>query len=100
MYAACSTLATDAETALAIEALIPGEIDGLLAHVAGPVTDGWRIVDVWESEEKYQRFAAEVLAPAVRQVVGDRKLAVAPQTLAVHGQTFRRGNEVLAPAGL
>jgi hypothetical protein len=25
--------------------------DGFIAHFAGPTDDGWRVVDVWESEE-------------------------------------------------
>lgn len=71
MYATCVTLPTDTATAEAIEALIPGTPEGLVAHVAGPVEEGWRIVDVWESEEHSRRFQSEVLAPAMRQVLGD-----------------------------
>jgi len=25
--------------------------DGILSHTAGPTDDGWRVIDVWESEE-------------------------------------------------
>ena len=32
--------------------------DGLLLHAAGPTDEGFRIVQVWESEEAWQRFAA------------------------------------------
>jgi hypothetical protein len=37
---------------------------GLVAHVAGPVEGGWRIVNVWESEDAYRRFTSERLLKA------------------------------------
>jgi hypothetical protein len=42
--------------------------DGGLFHVAGPMPGGWRVVDIWESEEAFERFAGERLRPAVEQV--------------------------------
>ncbi len=42
-------------------------IVGLVAHVSGPTAVGWRIIDVWESEEDYHRFEVDRLNPA-RQV--------------------------------
>jgi hypothetical protein len=39
--------------------------DGLVAHVAGPVADGYRYLDVWESEEAWNRFHEDVLHPAL-----------------------------------
>ncbi len=29
---------------------------GILVHIAGPVEGGWRVIEVWESEEALQRF--------------------------------------------
>ena len=40
--------------------------DGILAHAAGPTDDGWRVVDVWESEEAFQRFG-EVIVPLLQE---------------------------------
>lgn len=42
----------------------PGDwpVPGLLVHAAGQGTKGFRVVDVWESEEAFQRFG-EKLAP-------------------------------------
>lgn len=37
----------------ALDAPIP---EGILAHMSGPSADGWRVVDVWESEEAAGRF--------------------------------------------
>lgn len=30
--------------------------DGFIAHLAGPTDDGWRVIDVWESEEAAGAF--------------------------------------------
>ena len=42
----------------------PDRPPGLVAHVAGPIDGGWRIVNVWESEEAYRRFTSERLLKA------------------------------------
>src|SRR3954467_3896640 len=36
---------------------------GGLFHAAGPTADGWRVVDVWEAIEQFQRFAEERIMP-------------------------------------
>jgi len=41
--------------------------EGILSHAAGPTEDGWRVVDVWESEEAFQRFG-EVIGPILQEV--------------------------------
>jgi hypothetical protein len=42
-------------------------VEGLLAHIAGQSPGGFRVVDVWESEEAFQRFG-EALIPILREV--------------------------------
>lgn len=37
--------------------------DGALYHGAGPTASGMRVVDVWEADEPFQRFAAEKIGP-------------------------------------
>ena len=40
---------------------------GILSHVAGPTPGGgWRVVDVWESEEAFQRFGQKLM-PLLQQ---------------------------------
>jgi hypothetical protein len=43
---------------------------GLILHVAGPTDEGFRIIDVWESEEAWHRFQTEWLAPAIAALGG------------------------------
>jgi hypothetical protein len=38
---------------------------GLILHIAGPTDDGFRIIEVWESETAWKRFRAERLVPAI-----------------------------------
>jgi hypothetical protein len=40
-------------------------IEGQLAHIASPMDGGWRVVDVWESEEAFNKFANERLGAAM-----------------------------------
>lgn len=40
---------------------------GILFHAAGPTDDGFRVIDVWESEEAFQRFG-EVIGPVLQEV--------------------------------
>ena len=42
-------------------------VEGLLVHIAGETPNGFRVVDVWESEEAFKRFGEE-LAPVVRAI--------------------------------
>ena len=42
--------------------------EGIVGHVAGPAGDGWCVVDIWESQEHFDRFAQERLGPATQKV--------------------------------
>ena len=42
-------------------------VKGLLSHVAGPTPNGWRVMDVWESEADLMTFA-EILMPIIKAV--------------------------------
>ncbi|WP_230211126.1 antibiotic biosynthesis monooxygenase [Streptomyces kaniharaensis] len=42
-------------------------VPGLISHTAGPTPTGWFVVDVWESEEAFQRFG-EIIIPILREL--------------------------------
>lgn len=42
-------------------------VDGLLAHIAGEGPNGFRVVDVWESEDAMRRFG-ETLIPVLKEL--------------------------------
>jgi quinol monooxygenase YgiN len=41
---------------------------GQLFHVAGPMEGGWRVVDVWESQEAADKFLQAKLGQAFQEV--------------------------------
>jgi hypothetical protein len=51
--------------------------EGLLVHTAGEAEGGFRIVDVWESEEAVQRFG-ETLMPVLEELGITAPLEVYP----------------------
>jgi hypothetical protein len=42
-------------------------VEGLLVHVSGQSGSGFRVVDVWESEEAFRRFG-ETLLPILQEL--------------------------------
>jgi hypothetical protein len=55
---------SEAEYKLVERHLGPDRPPGLLAHVAGPTEDGWRIINVWQNEAAFRRFQSERLVRA------------------------------------
>ena len=58
----------------------PGGADGLLVHVGRETPVGFQILEVWESQESYERFAAEILGPAMTELSGGQPLPAEPVT--------------------
>jgi hypothetical protein len=59
--------------------------DGLVCHIAAVKKDGgFRIIEVWESEEQLQRFNQEVVGPAVSEVVGPDSRPSSEEIFEVH----------------
>jgi hypothetical protein len=57
----------------------------IVSHVAGPTPDGWRVVDVWESEEALGRFRQQLI-PVLEQIGIP---VVTPQVVPVHNAVTR-----------
>lgn len=51
--------------------------DGLILHSAGPIEDGWGVIDFWESRAQFDNFLASRLQPAAQEL-GDRAFQGAP----------------------
>ncbi len=54
--------------------------EGLLTHIAAVEDAGMRFVDVWESEELFERFLQDELLPAMGEV--DTETSVSPPQVA------------------
>ena len=68
-YATLMEFDVDLDTHRTIgEAVGEGPIKGLIVHGAGPSEGGVYSLDVWESKEDSERFFAERMAPALKQL--------------------------------
>ncbi|HAM01009.1 MAG TPA: hypothetical protein DCQ30_02090 [Acidimicrobiaceae bacterium] len=60
-----------------MEAASDWPVTGLLVHVAGEGPNGFRVVDVWESEESFQSFG-DALMPILKELGIDVQPEVYP----------------------
>jgi hypothetical protein len=49
--------------------------EGCQLHIAGPVENGWRVITVWDSDERFQQFREEKLIPALREAGSEQRIA-------------------------
>jgi hypothetical protein len=59
-------------------------VEGLLVHVAGQSESGFRVVDVWESQEAFDRFG-EKLMPILQELGVDLRPQLYPTVALVTG---------------
>jgi hypothetical protein len=60
--------------------------NGGIVHVAGPGPRGWRVIEIWESEEDARKFDQEQVGPILQQVGIQRP---EPETWQVHNLIVR-----------
>jgi hypothetical protein len=51
---------------------------GLVFHSAGPIDDGWGVIDFWESRDAFDRFTQGRLVPALGEL-GERAMPAPPE---------------------
>jgi len=54
--------------------------EGMLYHVAAPTANGWRVVEVWESQAAVDKFFQEKLGKALQKA----NINVKPEVAQVH----------------
>jgi len=57
---------------------------GVIFHVAGPMPDGWSVVEVWESQEALNSFVQEKLGAALQRA----NISVMPEVYPVHNMRY------------
>ena len=65
-----------------------GFIDGLLVHIGRATTDGFQVLEVWESKEHYDRANTDIVFPLMRELAGDQpppSIEQATEAFDVHG---------------
>ena len=55
-----------------------GLVEGLLVHIARVTREGYQVIEVWESKDRYDRCTREVLWPLAAKIFGDQPVASAP----------------------
>jgi hypothetical protein len=51
--------------------------EGLIFHMAGPIEDGFGVIDSWDSRERFDTFVQNRLGPAIAEL-GDRAMPGPP----------------------
>jgi hypothetical protein len=51
--------------------------EGLIFHMAGPIDEGFGVIDCWESREHFDTFVQSRLGPAIAEL-GDRAMPGPP----------------------
>jgi hypothetical protein len=52
--------------------------EGQIAHYAGTGEGFWRVVDIWETREHFDRFARDRLGPAAQEASGGQAPPMEP----------------------
>jgi hypothetical protein len=84
MYGVISTVQAPVEMYDAVHGEILrrfGAFDGLLVHIGRATTEGFQVVEVWESKEHYDRANTDRVIPLMRELAGDQpRLSKEPAT--------------------
>ena len=70
-------------------------VHGLLVHIGRATTDGFQIVQVWESKEHYDRANTDIVFPLMRELAGDQpppSTEPTTETFDVRGLEIPSGN--------
>ena len=51
---------------------VTGPLEGFLCHIGRPTATGFQIIELWESKEQSDRYNAELVVPAMRDLFGDQ----------------------------
>ena len=63
---------------------------GLIVHTAGPRDEGgWRVIDIWESEDAFWQFFDAKLLPAAQEL-GQAATEARPTFFAIHNMIGHR----------
>jgi hypothetical protein len=70
-------------------------VHGLLVHIGRATTDGFQIMQVWESKEHYDRANTDIVFPLMRELAGDQpppSIEQATEAFDVRGLVIPSGN--------
>jgi hypothetical protein len=47
---------------------VEGKVEGLLVHIGRATDDGFEVVEVWESQEHFERYNRDVVGPVMAEM--------------------------------
>ena len=74
------------------------ELPGLLVHIARPTSDGFQLIEVWESKEDLDRYNQELVWPLSARLFPDQLAAeqqMVIEEFEIRGLVIPRGEIVL-----
>ena len=78
------------ETIPLVEEITHGIPEGLIVHFASPTESGYRVTEVWQSEDHWKRFRTGVLTPLLQRLTGQEAPEQPdPQPFSVHAVRSR-----------
>ena len=69
-----------------------GSPDGLIVHTAADLGGTMKVVDVWESADKFAAFAENVLGPKAAEVLGGEGPPPEPQIEELHNYEVHKSS--------
>ena len=75
-----------------------GAFNGLLVHIGRATTDGFQVLEVWESKEHYDRANTDIVFPLMQELAGDQRAPStepATETFDVRGLAIPSGNVLI-----
>jgi hypothetical protein len=70
-------------------------IDGLLVHVGRATTEGFEVLEVWESKDQYDRANTDIVLPMMQELAGDQpalSIEQATEAFDLHGLVIPRAD--------
>lgn len=67
-------------------------VEGLLVHLARRTTQGFEVIEVWESKEYSDKFQREVGRPVIERIAGPDAPALEPESFDLLGLVVSKGD--------
>lgn len=72
------------------------DVDGLLLHVGRATSDGFEVIEVWESRDHFDRYNRDLIGPLIAALAGDNAPLPSQQDV----EEFEVRGLVIPPGGV
>ena len=67
------------------------DVEGLLVHLARRTSQGFEVIEVWESKEHSDKFQRDVGRPVIERIAGPDAPALEPESFELLGLVVAKG---------